>query len=78
MTANIRITTDQKDNVLIIPQRAVLSENNKEFVRVLTDAKKIKHEKREVKTGLRGDDGMIEINEGLNEGEEIITFIKDK
>ena len=32
----------------------------------------------EIATGLRGDEGMIEIIAGLQENDEIITFLKEK
>lgn len=73
MTANIDIKTDEKDNVIIIPARAVTSKNNEKFVQVLTaeGPKDIA-----VSAGLRGSDGNIEIISGINEGDKIVTGIK--
>lgn len=78
MTANVRITTEIKPGVLVVPQRAVLEENDVLVVRILTNPKTGEFNKREVKTGLRGDNGMVEMVNGLSEGEEVITFVKDK
>ncbi|MGB9847640.1 MAG: efflux RND transporter periplasmic adaptor subunit [Minisyncoccia bacterium] len=70
MTANLDIICQQKENILIVPRRAVFNENGKKFVRVLKDKNVI--EEREVETGIGGE-GMIEITNGLNEGEIIIV-----
>lgn len=78
MTANVAVTTDAKSGVLVVPQRAVLEEQGQLIVRVLTDAKKGTFAKREITTGLRGDNGLVEVVSGLNEGEEVVTFVKEK
>lgn len=75
MTANIDILTAVKENVLIIPQRAVRERDGVKFVQVLEDGQ-VKD--LEVSLGLRGDEGMIEVISGLEEGDEVITFIKEK
>jgi len=73
MTANIDILTAQKENVLVVPYRAVISKNGDKIVRVL-NGKTISE--RKVQIGLRGSDGNVEIIEGLKEGEKVITFEK--
>jgi HlyD family secretion protein len=69
MTANIDILSDKRENVLFVPQRAVISKNGTKIVNVLEgkDVKEII-----VKTGLRGSGGNIEVLEGLKEGEKVI------
>ncbi|MFA5098793.1 MAG: efflux RND transporter periplasmic adaptor subunit [Candidatus Paceibacterota bacterium] len=69
MTANIDISTDRRENVLVIPQRAVISEGTERFVMVDNGTPNL--EKRKIETGLRGIDGNIEVVSGLNEGEKI-------
>ncbi len=65
MTANLDILTAQKNDALIVPQRAVTSANGDKFVNIgITTIK--------VVTGLRGSDGNIEILEGLKEGDKIV------
>lgn len=72
MSANIDIITQEKENVLIIPRRAVISKNDEKIVRVWhKDTKTI--EERKVQTGITGENAMIEILEGLSEGETIIV-----
>jgi RND family efflux transporter MFP subunit len=78
MTANVSIMTDMSEDALVIPRRAILERDGKRFVRVLTDPKTASYEERAVSTGLRGDDGEIEILSGLQEGEEVITFIREE
>jgi len=73
MTANVVITTATRENVLYIPLRAVL-ENGKKIVRVLENNQKIE---KEVQIGLKADDGLVEILSGLEEGETVITYIKN-
>ncbi|MFA6306840.1 MAG: efflux RND transporter periplasmic adaptor subunit [Patescibacteria group bacterium] len=74
MTANANITTAKKDNVLIVPSRAVIEKNGSgKFARVL-----ILEEVKEVPVtiGLRGDNGLVEILSGLNEGDIVVTYIQ--
>jgi len=75
MTADIDIITQEKNNVLVVPARAVISQNDKKMVRVLEGEG---FKMREVKTGIHGSEGEIEIISGLKEGERVITFIKSK
>ena len=73
MTANVVITTDRKDEVLSIPARAIIDRDGNKFVRILVDGKM---QENLVTAGIRGDDGLVEIEEGLMAGDEVITFIK--
>ncbi len=74
MTANVEIETASRDNVLQVPGRAIINLDNRNIVRVLENEEMVE---REVQIGLRGDSGLVEIISGLNEGEEIITFIRN-
>lgn len=77
MSANIDIMTDKKDGALIIPLRAVHMDGTQKYVDVLTDAQKGVTERRNITTGLEGDEGMIEVASGdLKEGEAVVTFVK--
>ncbi|HBK34748.1 MAG: Efflux transporter, RND family, MFP subunit [Candidatus Uhrbacteria bacterium GW2011_GWE2_40_58] len=70
MSADVEIQTVLEENVLIIPQRAVLTHNGNKYVRVLKKNGEI--EERTVTVGTRGDLGLILVESGLEEGEEII------
>lgn len=75
MTANTVITTAQKNNVLIIPSRAIIEKNgDNKYTRVLVREKIIE---KPIKIGLRGDEGMVEVLSGVGEGEQVVTFIKN-
>jgi RND family efflux transporter MFP subunit len=77
MSADADIKTAEKKNVVIIPLRAVKTEGDREYVEVLKiQDKKEVTEKVFVKTGLRGDDGMVEIMSGLSGGEKVVTLTK--
>ena len=70
MTANISVTTDERTDVLAIPQRAVKSQNGKSYVN-MRSAGEVKEV--EIHTGLRASDGLIEIMGGLAEGDTVIV-----
>ena len=76
MTANMTILVDQKEKVLAVPLRGVISRDDKKFVRVIDDPKKKTYHEVEIKTGMEADGGLVEITEGLKEGQEIVTFVK--
>ncbi|MGC8805520.1 MAG: efflux RND transporter periplasmic adaptor subunit, partial [Candidatus Ratteibacteria bacterium] len=69
MFVHAKIIIRTKQNAIVVPQQAILQENNKTFVYIV-DANKAK--KIEVVTGDRTDD-TIEIISGLKPGEKIIT-----
>lgn len=74
MTANMDILTEKREQVITAPQRAVFTKEGKKFVRILDNSGSILE--REVKTGIRGSNGNMEIIDGLTEGERIITFME--
>ena len=69
MTADLVIKVDFKENVLIIPEKAVQKKDNRVIVEVLRNEV---IEERDIEIGLRGSDDMVEVISGLNEGEKII------
>jgi len=69
MTADINIVTNIKENVLSIPESALIKKDKKTFVQVL---KAGEIEEREIQIGLEGSNNLIEVISGLEEGEEII------
>ena len=75
MSCNDDIVTAEHSNVLMIPERAVKTEGDKQFVDLLR-ADGITTEKRYMETGLSGDNGMIEVRNNLREGEKVVTFSK--
>jgi len=75
MTANIDVKTSEKDNVLMIPARAIKEKDGKKLVQVLINGQP---QDREITIGLNGDEAMTEVISGLAEGEEVITFVRNE
>lgn len=71
MNATCEFITLQKKNILVAPSQAVKFEEGKAYIEVKT-ADPLKPEKREVKVGESGNDGM-EILSGLKSGEQVVT-----
>lgn len=69
MTVNMDIQTDKKTGVLTLPYYVVQSRNEEKYVQILVNGQAVE---RIVKTGLEGET-MIEITEGLREGEKVIV-----
>ncbi|MBI5530677.1 MAG: efflux RND transporter periplasmic adaptor subunit [Candidatus Doudnabacteria bacterium] len=76
MTANMTVLVAEKKNVLAMPLRGIISKDGKKYVRVITDSKKKTYNEVEVTTGLEADEGLVEILSGLNDGQEVVTYIK--
>ncbi|MBM3129784.1 MAG: efflux RND transporter periplasmic adaptor subunit [Chloroflexi bacterium] len=71
MTANLDITTAHKDNVLVVPNTALLPKGNERIVQVVgADGKT---SEVEVQTGL-SDGSFTEITGGIAEGTRIVAF----
>lgn len=73
MTAELSIVTAQKQDVVKVPQQAVKLSDGQAVVRVIsgetaTDVP--------VSTGLRGNDGMIEIVGGISDGASVVVGTK--
>lgn len=72
MPIGLTIITAQKNDALIIPQNIIFNnEENKKTVKILINKKA---QDKEIKTGIIGDNNMVEIVSGLEEGEEVIIF----
>jgi multidrug efflux pump subunit AcrA (membrane-fusion protein) len=71
MTADVVIASAEVQDVLSVPLRSVvLNSDGSKHVRVLEGENAVA---RIVTTGLRGDDGAVEIRTGLSEGDIVIT-----
>ncbi len=69
MTANVVIVTDEKANVISIPQKVIFERDGKKYVRILADGIIVE---RVVETGSASSLGGIEILSGLLEGEVVV------
>lgn len=72
MTANIDIISATHDNVVYIPQRAVLTDADSNRTVQVYHGSGQPIETRKVTVGIRDTNGNIEITSGLNEGEEVL------
>lgn len=70
MTANVDVTTAERQNVLVVPLRAVKYQGSQAYAEVLKDGEP---QRRDLSVGLSGDDGLVEVLSGLGEGEQAIT-----
>jgi len=76
MSADVNIHTAEKNDVVFIPERAIKNDGDQKYVEILKDEKNNIIDRAYVETGMRGDDGMIEITSGLSGGESVITLSK--
>jgi len=74
LTSNVVITTDSRDKVLQVPARTIIEQDGAKIARVVENGEIVE---KMVVTGLRGDDGLIEVLSGLEEGDQVVTFIRD-
>jgi multidrug efflux pump subunit AcrA (membrane-fusion protein) len=72
MTTRVRIITEEKTNILTVPNAAVKFERGKQVAYRVTGQQKV--EKMEVKIGVRGED-KTEILSGVSEGDVLATKI---
>ena len=70
LTANLKIQTTKKENVLAIPLYAITKENGQNFVNKMI-GKNI--QKIPVSLGISGNNGFVEVLDGLNKG-DIVEF----
>lgn len=77
MTANIDIETNRSNGAIVVPQRAVQGRNSERTVDIIVQENGSEAVKSTpVKVGIRGADGMIEILEGVREGDRVIVNTK--
>jgi HlyD family secretion protein len=76
MSADLNIKTASRENVVSLPERSIKDDGGQKYVEILKDEKNNIIEKKNVKTGMKGDEGMIEVTSGLSGGEKVITFTK--
>ena len=71
MYVNVRIATQPMKNVLTIPMEAVLNSGEQQSVFVALGEGKF--EPRQVKLGVQGEDGFVQVMQGLADNERIVV-----
>ncbi|KPJ71581.1 hypothetical protein AMJ50_01700 [Parcubacteria bacterium DG_74_3] len=71
MTADLTIQTALKENVLIVPEKAIQEKNGKTLVQIF-QAGKI--QEQTIETGLWGSNDLVEVVSGLEEGEQVVIM----
>lgn len=74
LTANLRMNTAARENVLYIPEYAIFNDDGKSFVLRRTPGGE--PERVEIMTGLRGSNGTIEVISGLSAGDTLAVELK--
>ena len=73
MFAHVKLTTEQKENVLAVPNRAILQNMGKLFVYIVREAGgKSSAVRADIQRGLSVD-GMTEVTAGLSSGDKIVV-----
>lgn len=75
MMAEAEILTQEKRNVLLVPVEAVRKNGDKYYVQVSSGSDAMKTTEKEVKIGVNNE-RMMEITNGLAEGEKVLLSIK--
>lgn len=76
MTVNMTIFVDSRADVLAVPNSAIINQNGERFVRIIDNPITKTYHQTPVSIGLQADGGLVEILEGVNAGQEIVTLIK--
>jgi Cu(I)/Ag(I) efflux system membrane fusion protein/cobalt-zinc-cadmium efflux system membrane fusion protein len=71
MFAQVELTAPSAEAAVVVPAEAVLDTGERQHVFVSLG--KGQFEPRTVKVGLRGDDGAVQVLEGLKAGDEVVT-----
>lgn len=66
MTATIEVVSQKKENVLLLPEEAIISDDNQKIVMIKTTVRR--PEKREIKTGL-SNGKKVEIISGISDND---------
>lgn len=71
MTANVDITTESKDGVLMVSSRAINYSDRRNFVNIVGPNDEVKEV--DVEIGIKDEDGMVEIISGVKEGDILLV-----
>lgn len=69
MTANIVVSTQKRENVLVVPFRAIFIKDGRRMVRLVRGEERVD---TLIQLGLRGNNGDVEVVSGLSEGDILV------
>ena len=72
--ANVEIVAAEGENVLAVPVFSVIKRGDQHFV--LVEDKEQGLKEKEIKIGLSGTNGFVEVASGIEEGEKVVSFSK--
>lgn len=75
LTANLIIEAKKKENVIFIPQYAIISRDGKNYVQKVQGKDIVE---TEIKLGLKGTNGSSEVVSGLSAGDSVVTTAEEK
>lgn len=71
MTADIVVSGEKREGVFAVPQRSVITKDGVRYVQLLVNGEVVE---KEVTLGLRGTNGLVEVVEGISEGDVVVVF----
>ncbi len=71
LTVNLNISTQQQDNALILPQYAIIQNDQGSFVEVIQNGKPVQIP---VATGIQDLNGNVQILSGVTKGEQVVNI----
>lgn len=71
LTSNLVVTTQKKDNVLVLPQYAILQNDSGTFVKTLANGTVVQ---TPVTLGISDQNGNVEVMSGVKENEQVINI----
>ena len=72
MTANMTIIISSKDNVLAVPQKALVTRDGATYIDIITNTKKGTSREQQVTTGVSGDGNLVEIVSGISATDQVV------
>lgn len=73
-TANIEIVAAERKNILAVPASSVIKRDSQYFILAEDEERGLRE--REIKVGLLGTNGFLEVISGIEEGDKIVSFSK--
>ncbi|HLM83706.1 MAG TPA: efflux RND transporter periplasmic adaptor subunit [Candidatus Bathyarchaeia archaeon] len=71
MSPDVNIRTSEKNNVLLVPISAIKNEGDQKYIELWDDLEEKSH-RENIRTGIQGDNGMVEIISGVKEGDRVL------